>query len=514
MTKEEQGRRRPSKVVSVRDVEAAARNGRTLVIAPGTLITPAAQERARDLQVAIRPEREPARSLALPAPTAGSDPAQSLAALALAVADAPEDVFEAAKRLLLDSISVAYAGLPAFGGMIEGLAARRHGERGHVIGVRRKLPVAESALVNATLIHALGYDAWSPIGQVHPLPGVVASALALADELRLRSGRALLTAIAAGVEIACRVAAGNPGSSPFSRTGAAAAFGGVAAAGVLLELDREVLANAFGLVSRLALLPLDDENNELLVGFGAQAAVVAVRLAAGGAPGPRQALGGDRGFLRLFSGKSASLARMMDGMGVRWLTSEVAVRPFPADERTFGAIEAALRLQTDNRVDPEEIRQVVVETSGAIAAEFGALPDTSAPLADLRRSLPLLVSQALRTGQLGLNAELGAPETRSLATRIEVVAAQAGPPLGFTPVRLLVEMADGALHEIQVDEPPGGPGGGLERDRMLVKLSDCWRAGGQPAYRRPVRLLEAVEQLDRAQSLSAFWSAVSPQAGF
>ncbi|MCS6801160.1 MAG: MmgE/PrpD family protein [Chloroflexota bacterium] len=519
MTGEERRRR----IVSVRDVEHAAKNGRSIVVPPGVVVTPAARERAAELNVVIRVQRErvPPLALTLPPASPAHDLAEPLAAFILAAAaqPLPEEVLDHAKLLLIDSLAAGYAGLrcEAVRALVDALAARRAAERGHLIGLRYKLAPAEAALVNAALIHAFAFDPWFAPGAVAPLPGPVAAALAVSDELRLRDPKLLLPAIAIGVEVACRIAAAATSTPLLSRTAAVAALGGVATGAVLFALDFDAILSAFGLALSQALLPPDEggDMGPLVPGLGAQAAVQAARLAAGGVRGPRRSIEGPGGYAHLVEGGHFDREAVLEGLGASWRLEQVAIRPYPVDPAAAAAIEAAVRLVA-RRIPAERIAQVVLEGSARVVRQSDPALRPALTGREPPRRLPYLLARTLRDGWIGLAAlEMTAPvepEVWDLMERIELAVAPDVPPEAITPLRLLALTTDGVLLEAVVEEPPGALTAEITRERVLAKLADCFRWSGQPRYRRPLRLADAVDALDRAQSLQSFWSAVSPQA--
>lgn len=523
VSREELLRPRTGKVIAVRDVETAAKNGRAIVVTPDTVVTPAARERAAELNVSIRVQRARGRSLALPLATAGEsdDLIEPLAAFVLAAGaqPLPEAVLDAAKLLLIDALAVGYAGLRSqpVRAIVDALAARRHGERGHVIGLRQKLAPSDAALANAALIHALELDAWFERGAVAPVAGPVATALALADEIRLRDPKALLPAIAVGLEVACRIAAAATGSPSLSRTAAIAALGGAATAALLLELDVESLIAAFGLALTHALYPRDDlaDLHVLAPGFGAHAAVQAARLAAGGVRGMRRVIEGASGYAHLVEAGQFDRGRALEDLGAAWLLEEITLRLYPVDPAEAIAVEAAVRLGA-GRSPAERLAQIVVEASPRVLHHHPRRSDHVVAAGTGAPRLVYLVAQALRYGWVGLAAADPTtpiePEVWDLMERIELAEAADVAADALVPLRIVALTTDGLLREATVATLPGTLADPTTHERLFAKLTDCWRWSGQPRYRRPLRLVDAVSALDRAQSLSAFWSAVSPQA--
>src|SRR5262249_19576485 len=115
-------------------------------------------------------------------------------------------------------------------------------------GRAERLPAANAALVNGTQVHGFELDDLQEHAIVHPGAVVVPVALGLAERAAARqanagadapsatvpSGAALLTAVAAGYEVACRVGA-SVGSSHLGRgfhpTGTCGAVAAAATAG-------------------------------------------------------------------------------------------------------------------------------------------------------------------------------------------------------------------------------------------------------------------------------------------
>jgi hypothetical protein len=154
---------------------------------------------------------------------------------------------------------------------------------------------------------------------------------------------------------------------------------------------------------------------------------------------------------------------------------------------------------------------MIVEVSRAVAESGSTLLGSDATTGERRRSLPYLVAHALVTGGVGLTAVThdGAVDdtVNQVMSRIEV-----RPFRGrrIQPaVRLISVFGNGSQAEIAL---PHHEAQTIRRELLLAKLADCWKLAGQPAYRRPIAIMETVDAIDRTQSLAAFWSVVSPQA--
>src|SRR4030095_15994308 len=116
---------------------------------------------------------------------------------------------------------------------------------------------AMAAFANGSFSQALEYDDTHLESIVHMSSPSVASALALAELAAVGpvSGRDLITAIALGNEISCRVGSVSPGQFHrlgFHPSGLFAPFGVSYLAGKLLGIDAGALARAAGICGSFA----------------------------------------------------------------------------------------------------------------------------------------------------------------------------------------------------------------------------------------------------------------------
>lgn len=166
-----------------------------------------------------------------------------------------DDARMVARQCLLDWIGVSIAARHE--PLVEMLAATVAAEGGHdhatLIGRGARASVAQAALVNGAMGHALDYDDVI-ISMGHPTVPIAPVVLALAERDG-RSGADLLTAFVAGVETEVRVAR-YMGPSHYARgfhgTATYGSFGAAAAAGSLLALDAGTMATAFGIAGTQA----------------------------------------------------------------------------------------------------------------------------------------------------------------------------------------------------------------------------------------------------------------------
>ncbi|HYL19253.1 MAG TPA: MmgE/PrpD family protein, partial [Burkholderiales bacterium] len=132
--------------------------------------------------------------------------------------DLPADVVENTKYRILDVIGLALAGLgtPYGESLKQASAAMNPPGPSTIFGVGQRVGVAAAAFTNGALSQAMEFDDTHNESIVHMSSPSVAAALALAEQLKV-SGKELITSIALGNEISCRVGSVAPGQ--FHRRG-------------------------------------------------------------------------------------------------------------------------------------------------------------------------------------------------------------------------------------------------------------------------------------------------------
>jgi 2-methylcitrate dehydratase PrpD len=170
--------------------------------------------------------------------------------------DLPSEVVHQAKRCLLDHLSVALGGSrhPSVDILLDLVQEMGGNPQASVIGRGLAVAIGQAALLNVHMAHVLDYDDTHLATIVHATSPVGSAALAVAEAHRL-SGRRWLAAFVAGYEVATRVAlAISP--SHYERgwhpTATMGTLGAAAAAGSLLGLSEDAMADALGTAATLA----------------------------------------------------------------------------------------------------------------------------------------------------------------------------------------------------------------------------------------------------------------------
>jgi 2-methylcitrate dehydratase PrpD len=391
------------------------------------------------------------------------------------------------------------AGLHALDALGCGIAAHALGEAGYVhaavredgstgpataIGAANLLP-GDAALVNGALAHALDFDDTHPRSVVHVSAGVVPAALAAAQAAGA-SGADLLAAMVAGNEVCVRL--GNAGSGlfharGFQPTGVCGVFGATAAAARARRLTPATTAHALGIAGSMAAGLLEfladgSETKRLHPGWAARSGLAAVRLAAHGASGPATVFEGARGFFATYlHGEATDLPAELATLGERWVTPEIAYKPYPACHYTHAPVDALAAVLADTPIRPEDVESIVGFTDATgVSLVCDPAADKVHPRTpyDAKFSLPWCLSYRLVHGRLdvtGFTAEAVTDEAvRALTPRVSYELRQYAPTPDAFGGGVRVVLRDGRVLEHELRYQRGGAENPLTADEVLQKF--------------------------------------------
>lgn len=437
------------------------------------------------------------------------------------VGDAPQQAStDAGQRLLLDAIACAAAARRAPG--IEGIIAyaRERGptaERGgSLLFHDGRVALPEAAMVNAAMVHAWDLDDVLSDGcmPVHVTSVIVPTVLAC-GEAAGATGRDVLAAMAAGIEVIGRLASAGRGRSRgpgFLPTTIFGGFGAVVAASRLLRLSDEQTVHALGIQyaqaagNRQALLD-HTLTKRLQPGFAASSAIESAMLARRGITGPRAALEGKAGFFAVYmNGDVPGGEELAGDLGPPFI-ERVAMKRYPSCGACQHVQMAAERLvaQHDLRADRiERVELINCDPAGIVTGPF--VPGEHASVS-AQFSAEWAVAHTLLRGPATLDhytddAVAGDREVTDFANTIT-----RGPlPAGVEPPEadaqgVAVHTTDGRrLVEMQAKSRTFPPGG-LPREELLDKVGQCFRFAGRGEACRDA-VIRSVESFPAADSLS------------
>jgi len=401
----------------------------------------------------------------------------------------PDEVARAAQLHLLDTLGCGLAAHALEEVAFVAASAREVAASGPVttIGMPGGLPAGEAALVNGTLFHGLDYDDTHPGSVVHVSAGVVPAALAAA-EIHDATPAHLLAAIVAGNETSVRVGLAARGAfhaRGLHPTGVCGVFGATAAASLLRGLDERETVHAFGIAGSMAsglleFLADGAKTKPLHPGWAAQAGLIAARLAAHGATGPATVLDGERGFLAAYlHGHPWDIASEVATLGQRWVTPEIAFKPYMACHYCHAPLDALQQLVDHEGLQLEDVASITAvsdETGAALVLqplEFKVAPRTPY---DAKFSAPYCLATLLVHGRVGVgsfsNAAIADERVLELAGRIDGEIKQfAAAPDAF-PGGVRVRTTDGRVLAAELRHQRGGSAYPMSTDEVVGKYRD------------------------------------------
>lgn len=357
-------------------------------------------------------------------------------ALGLNYENIPSVGLEEAKRFLLDSVGCAFSALDnkdtrAAYNYIQDLGGK---EQATIIGWGTRANLPQATLINSLLVRALDYnDIYWEQDPSHPsdiIPAVLST-----GEFMKKDGKEVLVGIIIAYELEMRMClAAFPGVREIGWHHATLTqLVSPVAAGRMLGLNEEEIVAAIGIsgsshftlggVVAGHLTNMKNAADPLAV----EAGVRAVLLASKGYTGPVEVFEGKEGLFEVLDKVKWDRDILTKGLGDSFLINQCGYKAFPTEALTHQPITAALEVMKENKLDPEEVKEVLVETTtrGAdILSDPSKYKPTTKETAD--HSLPYCIAVAVAKGNvLPSDFEEDAlqdPLVWSLLNKIKVVA--------------------------------------------------------------------------------------------
>jgi 2-methylcitrate dehydratase PrpD len=408
--------------------------------------------------------------------------------LGLALEQVPPPVAAKATSLALDTLGSCLASSREDFGRAVLQAAERLGgaPESTLIGTKARAGVASAVLANATLAHGLDFDDTREDAIVHTGCVAVTTALAVGEALGA-SGRAVIEAMIAGVEVMCRVGLAVPGrfhARHYHPTCLTGSFAAAAVAGKLYGLSEDQLVHAFGICGSQAggiieYLADGSWTKRLHPGWAAHAGIAAILLARSGFTGPETVFEGAHGFYQAFAGgyEEPKLDALLASLGRTWELAALTLKPYPCGSIAQPYMDCALRLRQQHQIKPEQIAGIRCRTAeGPIPRLWEPLATKHSPANGYaaKFSLPYLLAIMLVKGRATL-AEFTDEAARDQA--VLAVAGKVGYEVDATidyPRQFIghvaIRLRDGRLLEERQDHPRGGPDFPMTREEVEAKF--------------------------------------------
>lgn len=435
------------------------------------------------------------------------EPTGALAAFAakLSYDGLPAAVRRHVKNVLLDTVACAFAGHASDeSAQVKALAeALGSSAESSVIGGGRLTPPG-AALLNGYLITAVTMcDIHRPT-HTHVTPEVVPPALIVAERDG-KSGRDLLVALAAGLEVTTRIGLGSDYPAFRKRgwhgPGVFGAFGAAASAGRLLDLDPQTMARAFGIAG-----------SQASGTFAAwQTPVIKFHQCRGALSGLMAAILASQDFIattEFLTAKDGGLySTYVDGgkpalvtaeLGQRWELEQIGLRLWPSGSPMQGINTALFDIVEQNDFETDAIGAVRVKLSPSVYDMHGKLPHYKGKFEALI-SAHYSAAAILRDRELTMRQyEPERFDDPVLRKEAELISFVADPELQGVQAIADVELKNGTRLSARCDYPRGSFENPLSDDQIKAKF----RTYAAP-FKSETQIEEAIGMIAQLEDLKS-----------
>ncbi len=381
--------------------------------------------------------------------------------------------------------------------------------RASLIGRTERFDVLNAAFVNAIAGNLFDFDDTHLATVIHPTAPVAPVVLALAES-RGATGEAMLTALALGMEVECRI--GNAVSpAHYARgwhiTATCGVFGAAAAAAKLLGLSAEQTAHALGIAASEAaglVENLTTAAKNIGVGNAARNGLLAALMAEAGYEAAPGAIEGPLGWARA-SGDVPDIALMLGGLGRDWELLANAFKPYPSGVVLHAVIDACLELRADHAIDAAMIEAVTVSGDALLLARGDRAVRNER---DARVSIQHSAAVAFLFGAAGLaeHSLAAADDPRVRAFRA-IVSPRLDATLPKGAARVEVRLKDGRTFTATVVDARGSLGKPMSDAEIEAKVR-ALAAGGRSTSRVDA-IIDRIWRVDALADAGALMALLS-----
>lgn len=310
-------------------------------------------------------------------------------------ADIPSDVANHAKHVVWDTVGCCFGAADTeLAKTIVDVCAGDSAGQSTIIGFSSRTSCAEAAFANGVNANLIDFNdtILDPVG--HLSSEVVPVALAIAERVHA-SGRELIAAVTLGYEVAMRIGTACGYSKDLMKTLGPLSlptyhiFGSVAAAGRLLGLSSTELANALGMAATVTAMPggglvglkTSYMGKSVNHGYSARNAVTVALLAKRGLDAPRAFLESEEeevAFSKRCRSDRFDASPIKDGLGSTWFVRKNHLKPLPSCRWTHAPTTALRAILASERIDPDAIEQIVIESFWWAISKSSKSPSTMA----------------------------------------------------------------------------------------------------------------------------------------
>jgi len=436
--------------------------------------------------------------------------------------DLPQTVVDAAKASILDTLGCVFAGTACEDVIaIRELTAKWGGRASSTVigGGTVKVPPASAVLANGAAIHQFDFDDTHDRAVMHPSSASLMPALAVAEEIGGISGKAIITAVALANDLSSRIGLATRGrmwDHPWFRAPVIGLFGATAASAKIMGANAVQHLNALGLTlpqvsgTWASLHHKGSSVRSIRDGLAYRNGVLAAELAMQGIRGDREVFDGPYGFYHAFFRGDYDRSELLEGLGQRYETERISLKPWPCIRHLHTAMTAVLGLLAEHNLAFEDIAGVMlsvgqVNLDRCRPVALGSVP---ANHIDLAGNMHFAVAAAIRHRGIPL-ALYHDPKLADevVTTAMPKVRWQYDPALDghtFEPSRVEITTANGRRFNAQCQVALGHPDNAMTLDQRTGKFLDCASAAATPVPRqKALEIVDAVTRLDQSDDIKS-----------
>jgi 2-methylcitrate dehydratase PrpD len=444
-------------------------------------------------------------------------------------ADIPPEVARLGKKSVLDGLGLALAGSVAKSGEL----LRRHlqglgcSDRGaSIIGTSMRVPARFAALANGTAMHADDYDDTQlAVAKdrvygllTHPTAPVLSAVLALAEQDG-RSGKELLTAYHAGVEVECKIAeaiAPRHYQHGFHTTATCGTFGAAAGLANLLGLPAGMAGVALGIAGSLS-AGLRENFGTMMkpfhAGRAAESGAMAAELASLGFTATPHILEAPRGFFRA-AGGGYDEGAIRGKLGNPWTFTEpgVSIKPHPSGSLTHPGMTLMLSLIKQHDIRPDQVERVKVGTNQNMPNALIHHRPGNELQAKFSMEFCMAILLLERKGGLPefTDAVVNRPDVQALIRKVDFGVHPEAEAAGYDKMTTILEitLAGGRTISGRADFGKGSPANPMSYEEVADKFRECAAFSRWPSDRaeRVIEMVKGLEDLPDVRELTALLS--------
>lgn len=420
--------------------------------------------------------------------------------------DVPADVLERERAHVLDTLGCILYGstTPWVRKVVR--ACEHLEEKGNisVLGTETSVTPARAVLINGTASHSMDYDDHCQEAGIHAGSATLPSAIAYTEAAdRTVSGRELLTALVAGVEVGIRSGFGV-GYGSVARgwhiAGWTGAFAAAATTSKLYGLSHDQIAHALAIAGTqgcgLLGAQYGAEVKRFHMGKAAEAGYLATALAREEFTGDTQIFQERYGAIGPTMSDDYDVAAVTDGLGDRYrLMDKLSLKPFPSVGQVHASVDAVEEILRDEGIEPSAVTAVTVRTTPTVKDHVGWEYEPT-DVMSAQSSIQYAVATLLVDGAVTIDAYTREAIGRAaLLDRIEDVTVVADESLEETTFGSVVEVSTtDRTYENAVHTPRGYPSNFLNEAELHRKFRT--QAGKAVPESSVEALVDTVSRLD------------------